>query len=75
MTDRLPSVSAKDVIRVLQRAGFVLQRQKGSHATLRHPDTRHTVVVPVHAGDIKRPLFKTILAQAGMSAEDFRALL
>jgi predicted RNA binding protein YcfA (HicA-like mRNA interferase family) len=75
MSRRLPNVSAKDAMRALEHAGFVFQRQRGSHATLRHPVSRRTIVVPIHAGDLKRPLLKAILRQAGVSEAEFRALL
>jgi predicted RNA binding protein YcfA (HicA-like mRNA interferase family) len=75
MSERFPSVSAKDVVRVLQRAGFAFQRQKGSHVTLRDPESRRTVVVPMHTGDIKRPLLKAILQQAELGEDEFRSLL
>jgi predicted RNA binding protein YcfA (HicA-like mRNA interferase family) len=75
MSARLPNVSAKDAIRALERAGFVFQRQRGSHATLRHPVSRRTIVVPIHGGDLKRPLLKAILQQAGIGEAEFRALL
>jgi predicted RNA binding protein YcfA (HicA-like mRNA interferase family) len=72
---RLPSLSAKTVARALERAGFVRQRQKGSHITYRHPQTGRTTVVPMHVGDIKRPLLKLIISQTGLSDEEFRNLL
>jgi len=72
---RLPSVSAKEAIRALERAGFEFQRQRGSHVTLRHPDSRRTIIVPMHGGDLKRPLLKALLRQAGLSENEFRALL
>jgi len=75
MTPRLPSLDAKDVVRALERAGFVFQRQKGSHATYRHPETKRTTVVPIHGGDIKRPLLKMIIQQTGLTEEEFRDLL
>ena len=72
---RLPSLTAREVVRALERAGFILQRQKGSHAAFRHPQTKRMTVVPMHAGDVKRPLLKLIIAQTGLSEEEFRALL
>jgi predicted RNA binding protein YcfA (HicA-like mRNA interferase family) len=75
LTPRLPSVSARELIRALERAGFQVQRQKGSHATLRHPETRRVTVVPVHAGDVKRPLLKMIIAQSGLTEDEFLLLL
>ena len=75
MAERLPSVRAKDLLKALQRAGFVLDRQKGSHAVLREPTTKRTTVVPMHPGELLRSLLQTILQQAGISVEEFRALL
>lgn len=75
MPPRLPNLSAKEVVRALGRAGFVFQRQKGSHATFRHPETKRTTVVPLHGGDVKRPLLKLIVQQTGLTMEEFRKLL
>jgi len=75
VSPRLPNVTAKELVRALEKAGFVFQRQKGSHATFRHPETRRTTVVPLHGGDVKRPLLKMILLQAGLTDEDFLKLL
>ncbi|MBN1855560.1 MAG: type II toxin-antitoxin system HicA family toxin [Dehalococcoidia bacterium] len=47
---RLPRVTGADMVRALEKEGFVLVRQRGSHAYLRHPDGRITVV-PLHAGE------------------------
>ncbi|KAF0212648.1 MAG: hypothetical protein FD139_212 [Methylocystaceae bacterium] len=75
MPPRLPNVTAKELVRALEKAGFVLQRQKGSHATFRHPETKRTTVVPLHSGDVKRPLLKMILLQAGLTEEELLKLL
>ncbi len=75
MNARLPTVTARELIRALERAGFVVQRQRGSHVSLRHPGAGRTTVVPAHAGDVKRPLLRMIIAQAGLSEDEFLRLL
>jgi len=45
----LPTLKAGQVIRVLEKAGFEVARQRGSHVRLKHADGR-VVTVPVHAG-------------------------
>jgi predicted RNA binding protein YcfA (HicA-like mRNA interferase family) len=63
VSDRLPSLAAEEVIRVLKKVGFEVARIKGCHHVIRHRDdpTRSTVV-PVHAGkDIKRGLLRKII--------------
>jgi predicted RNA binding protein YcfA (HicA-like mRNA interferase family) len=55
MTDRLPSLRPRDVIRALQRAGFVVARTSGSHCRLIHQsDASRKVTVPIHNEDLKR---------------------
>ena len=72
MSDRLPTIKAKDLIRILQREGYVLAHQKGSHATFKHPGTHRRVTVPVHSGqDLKRGLLRGILNDLNITPEEF----
>ena len=76
MNQRLPSLTARDVVRVLEKAGFVKSRTSGSHARLIHStDPARKVTVPVHSGDLKRGTLRGIIAQAGMTVSEFVALL
>ncbi|MBW2983191.1 type II toxin-antitoxin system HicA family toxin [Candidatus Woesearchaeota archaeon] len=68
---RLPVVTAKDFCAFLEKEGFVMVRQKGSHKFYKNEDGRMTTV-PVHPGkDLGRGLVKEILNQIGMSREEF----
>lgn len=72
MSGGLPSLSARQIIRILEHRGFVLARQSGSHAIFRHPDGRGTTV-PVHGKrDIGKGLLRQIMRDAGLTAEDLR---
>lgn len=71
MADRIPQVKPKQLIRVLERMGFVLRRQTGSHAIFRHPETKNFAVVPIHHRDIKRGLLHSILKQADITEIQF----
>ena len=64
---------AREVLARLQRAGFVVRRQSGSHVVLRHPDGRQTYVA-MHTGDVPGGTFRSILKQAGLTEEEFRNL-
>ncbi|MER3486297.1 MAG: hypothetical protein C4345_10310 [Chloroflexota bacterium] len=76
MGERLPRITATELVRALQRAGWQVARQRGSHLSLIHPGKRGTVIVPVHAGRIIKPrTLLTILQQAGLTADELRALL
>jgi predicted RNA binding protein YcfA (HicA-like mRNA interferase family) len=66
MNERLPALTARDVIRALERAGFAVSRTSGSHCRLIHKvDSARKITVPVHSGDLKRGTLRAIIAQAG----------
>ena len=76
MGGRLPAVTGADVVRALQRGGWAILRQTGSHVHLRHPDRGGLVTVPAHSGrTLGRGLLSDILARAGLSQAEFRRLL
>ncbi|MEP7013625.1 MAG: type II toxin-antitoxin system HicA family toxin [Acidobacteriota bacterium] len=73
---RLPKATGKEVLAVLQRKGFVLTHVRGSHHYLRKSGVGGLVVVPVH-GNHTLPVgtLRSILRQAGLTAEDLEVLL
>ena len=72
---RLPRVTGKEIIRTLQKAGFAVDRTRGSHVFLKHPDGRATAV-PVHSGETLGPgLLRSILRDTKLSVEDLIDLL
>ena len=61
-------------MRAAEKLGFVLTRQKGSHARWQHEDGRATTI-PVHPStEIGGWLFYKILKQMEISEEEFRKL-
>jgi predicted RNA binding protein YcfA (HicA-like mRNA interferase family) len=76
MIGRLPACTARDVDRALRRGGFVVVHQRGSHRYYASPLTGKIVTcVPMHPGDVKRPLFKKIIQDAGLTEDAFHQLL
>jgi predicted RNA binding protein YcfA (HicA-like mRNA interferase family) len=62
-------------VRALQRAGFTVLRQTGSHVRLAGPSGQR-VTVPLHGAKPLFPsTFASVLRQAGLTAESLRALL
>ena len=58
---KLPLLNAKEVVKVLEKLGFLFKRQQGSHMIFEHPDGR-TTVIPNHPGeDIDRGLLNKIV--------------
>ncbi len=76
MSPKLPAVSGRDVIRVLEDVGYRVVRQRGSHIRLRDDtNPQHLpVTVPAHK-TIKPGLLHQILRDAGLTAEEFVDLL
>ena len=76
MSPKLPIVTAREVVRTALKAGFVFDRQKGSHAVYYRERDRARIVVPMHVGKtIKRKTMAAILEDMGLSADEFRRLL
>jgi predicted RNA binding protein YcfA (HicA-like mRNA interferase family) len=65
---RLPTLSGKQLIRLLLEAGYYVRDQKGSHVHLRHA-TLPPLTVPNHKAIAKGTL-KAILNQAGLKEEE-----
>ena len=78
MSARLPTLSRRRVIKALTKAGFVLDRSrgKGGHARLRRPsDGRVTHISSGDGKDVRPGTLRDILSQAGLTREEFLALL
>lgn len=72
---KLPSLTGKEVIAALKKAGFTVLRIKGSHHFLQHSDGRATVV-SMHGGETVGPgLLAKILRDCELSRDQFAALL
>jgi len=66
----IPSLTSKEVIKVLKQKGFILDRSRGSHQIWLHPDSCRRVIIPMHNKDIPKGTFYSILKQAGISKDE-----
>ena len=74
MTKLPRGMSGKEVVKALQRAGFYVKRQKGSHIVLRRDSPFAQVTVPDHKS-VDTGTLSNILDGAGLSVEEFIKLL
>jgi predicted RNA binding protein YcfA (HicA-like mRNA interferase family) len=75
MTPALPRVTAKQIITVIEKHGFVLARQSGSHKIYRN-GAGLRVTVPFHAAKVLHPkTLKSILREADIDPKNLRDLL
>lgn len=65
-----PSLTPKDIARILKQKGFILDRVRGSHQIWLHPVSRKRAVVPMHNKDIPIGTMFSILKQAGIEKGD-----
>jgi predicted RNA binding protein YcfA (HicA-like mRNA interferase family) len=71
---KLPQVSGPDLVRALQKLGFKVRRQQGSHIILRRDDPFAQTVVPNHR-QIDRGTLRAILRQTEITADELTKLL
>lgn len=76
MSDKLPVISGKELITLLEKFGFVIVRIKGSHHRMKHPDGRITTI-PVHKNDsISKGLLRKIIREdISISIEEFNKMV
>ena len=66
---KLPRLTARQIVAVLEKLGFSLARQSGSHMIYKNAAGKR-VTVPFHASKILHPkLLKSILRDADLSIE------
>jgi len=72
---KIPPIDSNQLIKILERQGFKVIRQKGSHIILIN-DEKNRIVIPMHPGkDLKPGLTRAILREAGISREKFLKIL
>ena len=71
---KLPTdLSGQELVRVLQRVGFVVRRQRGSHIILRRSDPYARVIVPDHI-QLRPGTLRQILNEAGITVRQLLEL-
>jgi predicted RNA binding protein YcfA (HicA-like mRNA interferase family) len=72
---KLPNPTGEELIAALQKIGFCIMRQKGSHVRMKHPEKR-VVSIPVHARKIiGKGLLLKILRDADLTKDELIDLL
>lgn len=70
MSPKLPSLNSHDLIKILNKKGFILERQSGSHAIFINSTGKRTTV-PIHGKrDLGKGLLRQIMKDADLTTED-----
>ena len=70
----MSSFKAREIVRILEKLGFVKKRQTGSHLILHNPKRNITIPVPIHTKELKRGLVKAIIKQVDSTEKEFLKL-
>ena len=68
---KLGNIRPKDVIRALQKSGFVRVKTLVSHVDLRH-ENGHRTTIPLHTKTLGKGLLHKILRQTGLSIDELK---
>ena len=75
MSARLPRLTAKEVISAIEKKGFSLARQSGSHKVYKNSEGKR-VTIPFHGNRTLHPkVLKSVLADADINAEELIKLI
>ena len=71
---KLPVCSGEDAIRVLKKAGWIQDRQRGSHVTLIKEGMTVVLTVPLHR-ELGPGLLRSLIRKAGLTVAEFQGFL
>jgi len=77
MTSTFPDVNSKQIIKIVEKMGFVLIRQSGSsHAIYRRESDGRRTTIPIHGKrSLKRKTVKSICKDLGITIKELKDLL
>lgn len=75
MNSKLPRIDAKHLIKVVEKLGFELVRQSGSHMIYKNAEGQR-LTIPYHTGKVLHPkMVKSVLKDMNIDVEKFKKLL
>ena len=75
MRQELPVLKPRQAVVALEKAGFEVRRQTGSHVIMYKSGIRHPISIPQHPGDLPKGTLRAIIRQAGLTVEQFLGFL
>lgn len=71
---KLPIISGAECVKALEKVGFVVYRQRGSHIIMVRQTPPAQTTVPNHK-ELDRGTLRAIIRQTGLTVDEFAALL
>ncbi len=70
----IPSFKPRELIKKFKKAGYIIDRQKGSHVILYKPTEGKRLTIPMHIREMPKGTLLSIVKQAGLTKEEFLKL-
>lgn len=67
----MPAFKAREIVKILQKLGYIQKRQTGSHLMMYNPKVKRLIPIPMHTKELKRGLVKGIIKQAESTEKKF----
>ncbi len=72
---QLPTVTPRQLVEALEKVGFEIDHQTGSHVVLWRASDGVRVVVPWHNRDLGQGLTLRIIKSSGLTRDEFEELI
>lgn len=72
---KLPMITPKNLLKILEKHGFQVDHTTGSHFVLYAPRTKKRAVIPYHIKDLPKGTLMSILREAGITRKEFLEIL
>ena len=72
---KLPSIKPRKLIKIFEKEGYVIDRQKGSHVILLHAQSRRRLTIPMHTRDVPNGTLLAIIKDSGLTKDEFLKLV
>lgn len=67
----MASFKAREVVRILEKLGYIQKRQTGSHLIMYNPKLKKIIPIPMHTKELKKGLVRGIIKQAESTEKSF----
>lgn len=67
----MASFKPREIVRILEKLGYLQKRQTGSHLIMYHPKSKQIIPVPMHTKELKKGLVQGIIKQAQSTEKEF----
>lgn len=72
---KLPVITSKKLVKILEELGFRLDHTTGSHFIFYQPIIKRRAVVPSHSKDLPKGTLMSILREAGIDRKEFEKII